>query len=186
MDDISKLSHTDQQYASATDDKSDINPTALHSQQNQKYSDLQQGRTDKPQTISQLQRSAKFTEPTMSFSRYSKQHSKATYLKIQQAQTKSQYVKKSYSQQSNTKILLQKASETPKAGISHQPLTTTSYPQEEMTAINFPALPAITKPSKSEETSQMKDPLQELLEAYSRMDEKTSKMLDILKSLRYS
>ena len=124
----------------------------------------------------------------MLFSRYSKQHSKATYLKVQQAQTKSQYVKKSYSQQSNTKILLQKASETPKAGISHQPLTTTSYPQEEMTPTNFPAFPAIAKPSKSasglhcsnfndinnmkqtrsEETSQTKDPFQDLLQSYSK------------------
>ena len=85
----------------------------------------------------------------MLFSRYSKQHSKATYLKVQQAQTKSHYVKKSYSQQSNTKILLQKASDTPKAGISHQPLATTSYIHEEMTSTNFPALPAIAKPSKS-------------------------------------
>ena len=134
----------------------------------------------------------------MLFSRYSKQHSKATYLKVQQAQTKSQYVKKSYSQQSNTKILLQTASETPKAGISHQPLTTI---HEEMTPTNFPAFPAIAKPSKSasglhcsnfndinnmkqtgsEETSQTKDPFQDVLQ---RNDEKLSKILDILKSLR--
>ena len=200
-DDIYKLSHTDQQYASATDDKSDINPTAFHSQRNQNYTDLQHGRTDKPQTISQLQRSAKFTEPTMPFSRYSKQHSKAAYLKVQQAQTKSQYVKKSDSKQSNTKILLRKASDTPKAGISHQPLATTSYTQEEMTSTNFPALPAIAKPSKSalglqcfnfndknnpkqtrsEETSQTKDPFQDRLQ---QNEEKLDKMIEILKSLR--
>ena len=119
-----------------------------------------------------------------------------------QAQTKSHYVKKSYSQQSNTKILFQKASETPR----HQPPTTISYPQEEMTPNNFPALPAIAKPTKSapglhsskfndmnnmkqtrsEETSQMKHSHQELLESYSRMDEKMSKIIYILKSLRYS
>ena len=137
----------------------------------------------------------------MPFSRYSKQHSKAAYLKVQQAQTKSQYVKKSYSQQTNTKILLQQASETPKVGISHQPLATTSFTQEGMTSTNFPALPAIAKPSKSalglqcfnfndknnpkqtrsEETSQTKDPFQDRLQ---QSEEKLDKIIEILKSLR--
>jgi len=158
--------------------------------------------SDAPQTISQSQRATQFPEPTTISTRYKKQNSRAAHLKAYtNTQTKSNYVKKSYSQQSNTKILLQKASDTPKAGISHQPLATTSFTQEGMTSTNFQALPAIAKPSKSalglqcfnfndknnpkqtrsEETSRTKDPFQDRLQ---QNEEKLDKIIEILKSLR--
>ena len=100
--------------------------------------------------------------------------------------------------QVNTKIVFKSTSVPSK-------VTTTSYPQEEMTPNNFPALPAVAKPTKSasrlhcsnfddinnmeqtqsEETSQTKDPFQNFLKTYSRIEEQQSEKLDILKSLRY-
>ena len=195
-DDISKLSLTDNTINSAT--KSNVYAQTTHQIQCPVKETKSASRFQHKSMTKSMSTYCLKAPPTQtSFSDNSNSLTKPLQ-KLLVSSTKSKQFASRSRPQVNTKIVFQSTSVPSK-------VTTTSYPQEEMTPNNFPALPAIAKPTKSasglhcsnfndinnmkqtrsEETSQTKDPFQNLLKTYSRIEEQQSEMLDILKSLRY-